>query len=324
MNRFQRFLQSHHCSEVHQFLVLEAIGRIRSSPGRRLMPWLLRYHRDLLRGVLDPDHRFRDFHNHVLHVTEGFWGGAPRVAHQWYDRLESKLAEERFPDVAHAAGVLCHYLIDVINPLHTINQEREAQIHYAFEISLQVNLRRIQNRATELAIHTPIRLSTHRAWLGSLMMHASKLAYRRSASLINGFDLGKGLHDPESALDHAAIDSLAELFELTVTTMVSVLERAAEQFESEFGYPIPKCHWRWGWAPAIWHIPGSLFSKLFSTRARYARLIEMEEELIRRGRLVESLPAEVDIKQRVHAVYHAERRRALVRRKTDRPRRRAG
>ena len=156
------------------------------------------------------------------------------------------------------------------------------------------------------------------------MMHAAKLAYRRSSTLIKDFDLERGLNDPESALDDTSMDALAELFELAVTAMVSVLERAAEQFENEFGFPIPKCYWRWGWVPAIWHVPGSLIGKLFATRTRYATLIQMEGELLRRGRLVESLPAEVDIKQRVHAVYHSERRRSSDLRKAVRPRRRAG
>ncbi|MEM6472029.1 MAG: zinc dependent phospholipase C family protein [Planctomycetota bacterium] len=323
MNRLIKFLRRMHCIEAHQTLVLEALERIQTPAGLRLRPWLLLYHRDLLRGVLDPDVRFRDFHNHVLHVAEGFWGGGPRVAHQWYDRLEKELGAEKFPEVAHAAGVLCHYIVDVINPLHTVNHFDEANVHFAFETSVQSNLPAIRKRATELGLHASIRLSSQPAWLGSLMMHAAKYAHRRSAKLIADFPLQTGLENPERALDSDSIERLAELYELAVSTVARVLERAAEQFESDSGFPIPHCHWRWAWLSAVWHVPGSAIRKYGFLRGVKRQLSQMSEEIESRGRLVESLPAEVDIKQRVHKVYHCERRRAYQARKTIRPRRRA-
>ncbi|MEO1617107.1 MAG: hypothetical protein AAFV88_14745 [Planctomycetota bacterium] len=310
MNRLRRFIGRFHCIEAHQSLVIDGLRRIDSPAGQRLTPWLLRYHRDLLRGVLDPDRRFRDYHNHVLHVSEGYWGGAPRVAHQWYDRLERELSAERFRDVAHAAGVLCHYLIDVINPLHTVHSPYEAAVHFAFELSVQQSLPRIRQRVNELGIRTPIQISSKPGWLGSLMMHAARLAHDRAGVLLSRYAFDVGLRKPSRALDPTSIDLLAELHELATTAIAVVLERAAEQFERESGFPIPHCYWRWAWPTAIRRVPRSLVQK-----ARYAggcrrQLCLMAQELDEHGVLKETLPAEVDIKQRVHAVYHSERRLA--------------
>ena len=76
------------CCSTHQLFALDALPLVQTDAGKRLVRLLLRHHHRYLAGATDPDLRFRDFQNHVVHVTDGYWGGAPRVAHQWYDRLQ--------------------------------------------------------------------------------------------------------------------------------------------------------------------------------------------------------------------------------------------
>ena len=103
MDRLHSLVRSAHAIGTHQRLVVDALPHVKSAAGHRLVRWLLYHHRSMLRGAVDPDERFRDFHNHILHVADGYWGGAPRVAHQWYGRLVTHLIAERFDRAAHAA-----------------------------------------------------------------------------------------------------------------------------------------------------------------------------------------------------------------------------
>ena len=68
------------CRSTHHKFALDALKRLDADLRE---PWLhafLLHHEDYLRGAKDPDDRFRDFTNHVLHVGEGGWGGAIAVA----------------------------------------------------------------------------------------------------------------------------------------------------------------------------------------------------------------------------------------------------
>ena len=50
--------------------------------------WLdlfVRYFEVYLEGSKDPDTKFKDFRNHVIHVSENYWGGAVGQAQKWYD-----------------------------------------------------------------------------------------------------------------------------------------------------------------------------------------------------------------------------------------------
>ena len=130
------FLQRLHCSSTHHYFALDALPLVQTPGGKRLVRVLLRHHERYLRGATDPDTRFRDYQNHVIHVKDGYWGGAPRMAHKWYDRMQRYLRTNRFSDAAHAAGVLSHYFTDSFQPLHTEHSELERVLHRPIEYSI--------------------------------------------------------------------------------------------------------------------------------------------------------------------------------------------
>ena len=257
---------------------------------------------------MDPDDRFRDYHNHLLHVRDGYWGGAPRVAHQWYDRLQKYLRAERFRDAAHAAGVLSHYVTDVIQPLHTISNDREAVIHRPLEWSIDQSYDRIIQKWHDDELKVSIQLSDSPGWLGSLMMHAARYAHERSDQIVRRYRFQEGVRNPQDGLDEPSIDSLAELFGLAITAVSLVLERAAEETESYTGYPIPECHCGWALVGALVRAPINLWKKRLRRRLETISVQSLADEYFRTGTLSQWLPAEVDVKRRVIAIHNDEKR----------------
>lgn len=314
MNRLHRIIRNVHCLGTHQRFAVDALPMIQSDAGKRFSAWLLYYYRSFLRGAIDPDVRFRDYHNHVLHVRDGYWGGAPRVAHQWYERLQKYLRAERFRDAAHAAGVLSHYVTDVIQPLHTISSDREALVHRPMEWSIDQSYDRIVENWHHDGLKVVIRLSDGPGWLGSLMMHAADYACERSDLLVRRYRFQEGVREPADGLDVRSIDCLAELFALAITSVSQVFDRAASEAESYTGYALPACRCRWAMVGATARVPFTMWKRHVRRRVESVSIEALAEEYFRTGKLTKWLPAEVDIKRRVIAIHHDECRRAAHRR----------
>lgn len=83
-----------------------------------------------------PDNEFKDSKDRVLHVADGYWGGAPEKVVSWYDMLVAALREQRWSDAVYSAGVLSRYYTDPQQPLHTGQSEAENNIHRAIEWSI--------------------------------------------------------------------------------------------------------------------------------------------------------------------------------------------
>lgn len=304
----QTIIRRLHCFRTHQRFAIDALPMIESKAGQRLVRWLQYYHRSYLAGAIDPDVRFRDFHNHVLHVRQGFWGGAPRVASQWYQRLQKYLRAERFRDAAHAAGVLTHYITDVTQPLHTISSEPEALIHRPLERSVERSYDLIHAKWQQERIVARIQLSDCSGWLGSLMMHAAHRSSSYCEDLVGRYRFQEGVKDPISGFDERSLTLLAELFAIAVTSVAVVLDRAAVEAESYTGYPLPEIQPNWTLAGSILRSPVSLWKQQRRRRSENRCVRELAREYFRTGKLTEWLPPEVDIKQRVIKIYQSERR----------------
>ena len=308
MNRLHAIIRKTHCLGTHHRFAIDALPMVQSDAGKRLTAWLLYYHHSYLRGAIDPDERFRDYHNHVLHARDGYWGGAPRVAQQWYDRLQKYLRAERFSDAAHAAGVLSHYVADVIQPLHTISSDREALIHRPMEWSIDQCYDRILQTYYDEDMQVVLQLSDRPGWLGALMLHAARFANQRSDMLVRRYQFQEGVRNPCDGFDDRSVTCLAELFGLTLTSWAQVLQRAAADSESYTGYPIPECQFGWAMIDATLRLPIVLWKRQSRCRVEAASVKALAEEYFRTGKLTQWLPAEVDIKRRVIAIHDDEKR----------------
>lgn len=314
MTRLQKIVRRNHAIGTHQRFAIDALEAIEGEAGKRLGRWLLRHHRAYLRGAIDPDVRFRDFHNHILHAREGFWGGAIRVAEQWHDRLRRHLNAERFREAAHAAGVLSHYVTDMLQPLHTATDLRETLVHRPLEWSIESCYDSIMDARDRMQVRVEIQLSRRQNWLGELMIESARLAEQRFDLLVRHYRFQEGVNDPRSGLDDVAMESVAELFAVAVNAWARVLERIATEREEESRYQIPTCHLGSATAHALVTVPYAVWRRRLRRQFQTIAIRGLADEYFRTGQLRENLPAEVDIKQRVIKVYHDERRREIRRR----------
>ncbi|WP_164100478.1 DUF4332 domain-containing protein [Candidatus Laterigemmans baculatus] len=222
-------LRAAHCRSTHHLFAIDALRHVRSEPGHRLARLLLRYHSRYLSGACDPDTRFRDFQNHVVHVADGNWGGAPQSAQQWYGRLQQLLRDQRYSDAAHAAGVLSHYFTDPLQPLHTGQSDREAIVHRPLEWSIFHSYDTILARWRDDSFRIVFRLSTRSDWLSSAVIRGAELAHQSFETLVETYDLDAGRDDPRKGLSEAALDTLAELCGVAIVGWARVLDRAATE-----------------------------------------------------------------------------------------------
>ena len=171
-------------------------------------------------------------------------GAAPRVAHVWYDRMLQSLREDNYADAAHAAGVLSHYFVDPLQPLHTMQCARGRVIHRPLEWSVCQTYDEILRRWIESDIRIVFQLSRGPGWLGEAIMHGARYAYHQYDRLIQEFDLEAAAVYPPDGLNHQLRMTLAGLFGLSITGWARVLERAASDAESIRRKPLPDAYRR--------------------------------------------------------------------------------
>jgi len=307
MNPLLSILRAAHCRSTHHFFAVDALPLVTTDAGQRLTKTLLRYHDAYLRGAKDPDTRFRDFQNHVVHVTDGYWGGAPRVAHQWYDRLQKYLRAKRWSDAAHAAGVLSHYFTDPIMPLHTQQSNREKVLHRPIEWSVTKSYSTIMKMWDRERMKIVFEMSDQPGWLGEAILHGARHANQYYFPLIDTYDLGRGRRKPQEGLSLIARQALAELFGLAVTGWARVIERAAADAESATGQPLPSPSAPLAMILATARVPMRLWIRNLDHGHERRAVEALIDEFQRTGEVKQNLSNEVDIVHRVIKVYEDEK-----------------
>ncbi len=308
MSPILSLLRTAHCRSTHHYFAVDALSLVQTDAGKRLKSQLLYYHDRYLRGAKDPDIRFRDFQNHVVHVTDGYWGGAPRVAHLWYDKLQRYLRNDQFADAAYAAGVLSHYFTDPLQPLHTQPSVREKILHRPIEWSITKSYQAIYRIWREDDLRIVVQLSGEPGWLGEAILHGARFANRKYQLLLDQYDLQSGLQDPASGLNAELRESIAELFGLSITGLARVLERAAADAEATRQAPIPTAGTAVPMLVAALCAPARLWQRRIEHRRQRLAVQAMIDEFRRTGTLTDHLPAEVDIVHRVTQIYQDEKR----------------
>jgi hypothetical protein len=306
MNPLITILRASRCRSTHHCFALDALPLVQTDAGTRLARQLLRHHDRYLRGAIDPDIRYRDFQNHVIHVCEGYWGGAPRVAHQWYDRLQRYLCSDRLGDAAHATGVLSHYFTDVLQPLHTGICERERFLHRPIEWSVFAAYDAILNAWRDDELRVVFQLTDRSEWLGEAMLHGARFAHRKRQLLLDHYDVERFCEDPAGSLNGHCRAALAELFGLAITGVARIIERAAADAEAIRNKPLPSTPLALPTISALLDGPKDCLATWLTSRRRRRAVEQLLDEQRRLGRLETALPTEVDIVHRVVQVHHDE------------------
>jgi len=314
MSPLLSILRAAHCRSTHHFFAIDSLRLVQTGPGMRLRGILLKHHEKYLEGSKAPDVRFRDFQNHVIHVQDGYFGGAPRLAMLWYDRLMGHLVASRWEDAAYAMGVLSHYFTDPLMPLHTAQSEREALVHRPMEWSICKSYDRILKRWTEDELRLVFQLGDGDGWLGEAILKGARFANRSYKRLVESYNVDLGVENPVAGLDQDAIETFAALFGLAITGLARIIERAAGEAETRCGVTLPKVGLNLSSLLAVLQIPEQLWLRRIGNREEREAIEAIITEYRVTGKVVQNMPAEVYIKQRVMQVREREAQWSATRR----------
>lgn len=306
-NLLLTILRAAHCRSTHHHFAIDALPLVGTPAGERLVGHLLRHHHRYLAGAKDPDTRFRDFQNHVIHVDDGYWGGAPRVAHQWYDRMQRYLRTDRWSDAAHAAGVLSHYFTDPIQPLHTAQTPVEKVLHRPIEWSVTKSYSTLFNQWQNDPSRTVFQLSDSPGWLGEAILTSARVAHEHYETLLDHYDLKAGRSDPPSGLDGVSRGCLSQLIGLCVTGWARVIERAAYDAEQSRSEPIPRQGTTLGMVLAGIRVPHQSWIRRIEHRLEQKKITALIDEFEATGKIEKNMPSELRIMEKVRHIYTKER-----------------
>jgi hypothetical protein len=217
-------LRAVHCRSTHHYFAIDALDRIQTPGGRRLASVLLTHYSEYLLGAKAPDTKFKDFQNHVIHVSDNQWGGAPQACEIWLARAIEAMHESDWRGAAYALGVLSHYFTDPLMPLHTAQHPSESIVHRPLEWSICKAYDSISRKCTN---QVSFPLESGSAWMRTAVLTGSAIAHPHYLPLIEFYDLKKGVADPPQGLDARSRAILTELFDYVLTGWARVLERIA-------------------------------------------------------------------------------------------------
>lgn len=222
-----RLLKSSACRSNHHRLAVDALVHLRGTDGELWRNLFLHHHVEYLKGAKAPDEVFKDFKNHVLHVREGDWGGAPAAAREWYRRTVRALAQQDWPQAVYSAGVMSHYVVDPVQPFHTGQTEEEGIIHRAVEWSLSQTYDQLQLiLVQDLDGYPDVPIPSGNDWLEQMVKGGAKLSNPHYETLIDHYNFALGVKKPELGLDQEIKDVVARLIGHATIMLARILERA--------------------------------------------------------------------------------------------------
>jgi predicted flap endonuclease-1-like 5' DNA nuclease len=281
-----RIVYAAHATGTHHKLALDALRHLANPDAERWQRLFLKHAELYMQGSKAPDNEFKDFKNHVLHVRDGYWGGALEKAGKWYGELTETLARGDWEQAVWTAGVLSHYVTDPVQPFHTGQSEAENSIHRAAEWSVSKSYDDL--RARGLATGTPFLVTTSEGpnWLRELVLSGAEKANLHYETLIAHYDLHKGVSDPPAGLDDLSRRILGELVVHAAAAFAAVLDRAF----AEAGREPPEVSLALDTVLAAVRIPAKTLAKRLADAEDRRIVAAMYDELTATGRVDATLP----------------------------------
>jgi hypothetical protein len=219
------------CKSTHHKLALDALRYLRGPDATHWQKLFLKHYERYLTGSKAPDTQFKDFRNHVLHVRDNYWGGAPRTARKWYRCLIDDLRAHDWGEAAFSAGVLSHYYTDPIQPFHTGQSSAESKIHRAAEWSITKSYDTLRDILEHEKLAPTFETPSGDDWLEAMVIAGAEFANPHYEELIERYDFERGVKDPPSGLDTESRRILAPLIGHAAIGFARILERAFEEAE---------------------------------------------------------------------------------------------
>jgi hypothetical protein len=287
MNLLELVIIAHRCRSTHHFIAFDALQLLQGEDAGDWKNLLLKHHTNLLKGAKAPDSEFKDFHNHVLHVEEGEWGGARDAAMEWYGKAVEALREKKWGKAAYALGVLTHYYADPIQPFHTAQSEEEGAIHRALEWSIAKSRDTIK-ALIDVRGYPYVHAGSETGFVADMVLAGAKYSNPHYQTFIDHYDLHKGVANPPEGLDQTLLDILADLVAYATAGVAVLFERAF----AEAGVKPQKVDLDLPGYFAALDIPIRRITKRMAD-ARDRKTVEaMYEEFVETGKVVKNLPAD--------------------------------
>jgi len=224
-------LYAAHARSTHHKLALDALHHLQHPLRESWQDHFLSHYPRYLAGAKDPDDRFKDFRNHVLHVRENLWGGAIPTARKWYQQALEEFRRRNWSEAVYSAGVLSHYFTDPVQPFHTHQSQAETNIHRAFEWSTTKSYEQLRNLLDQRFGYPVVEVSEEEDWLEDLIERGARLSHKFYEPLIDHYDFYRGSRNPPEGLDEFCRVSLARLIGWAVVGYARVLDRLFTEVE---------------------------------------------------------------------------------------------
>ena len=296
MSLLERVVRAHRCRSTHHYIALDSLSLIGGEQGEAWKAIFLVHHEHFLEGAKAPDAKFKDFKNHVCHVNEGLWGGAPGKAMEWYARSVELLRAKKWSKAAYALGVLSHYYADPIQPFHTGQTEEEGVIHRAVEWSI-ARSRDAIDELIEANGYPDIRVPAGPGFVADMVVEGATLSNTFYHTFIDHYDLERGVSHPPSGLDDTMREGIAELVAYATAGFAALLTQAVE----EAAVAPPKARLTLQGYIETLDIPLRwITAKLADVNDR-AQVERMYKEFKKTGKVIKNLPEDDKIIRKKHA-----------------------
>ena len=285
MSLLFRIIYAAHANGTHHKLALDALNAMQGPNADAWRKVFLKHAGKFLEGSKAPDTTFKDFKNHVLHVGENYWGGAPEKVTEWYQTTVAALQAGQWEDAAYAAGVLSHYYTDPVMPFHTGQTEAENSIHRATEWSINRSYDSLRKIGEAKFAGLEVTAPEGAGWLKDMSCNAAEFSHKYYEKLIAHYDIHKGAVRPEEGLDDIARNIVAELLMYAANGYGHLLDRAV----AESGVAAPQVSLSVDTVLATLKIPQKWLEKKL-TNAEDRKIVQaMYDELKATGRVDQTL-----------------------------------
>jgi len=221
------------CRNTHHKLVMNSLLHLQCPDAEGWVSMFVEYFEDYLEGSKAPDNDFKDFRNHVLHVSDNFWGGAAGKTRKWYAETVSHLKMGEWRDAVYSAGVLSHYYMDPIMPLHTGQTEEEGVIHRACEWSINKSFNHLIDQLEANTGYPEVKLPEGDDWITKAVHQGAQHGHQHYQTFIDHYNIKVGKKDPPAGLDPTLKKITAELLGYASVGFARILERAFKEADSQ-------------------------------------------------------------------------------------------
>lgn len=221
------------CRSNHHRLAVMALEHLQSDGAEQWRNVFLKHRDAYLEGAKAPDEVFKDFKNHVLHVRDGDWGGAPQAAREWYSRTVRALRAKDWQHAAYAAGVMSHYVVDPVQPFHTHQTEEENAIHRAVEWSLSKAFPEMLLILTQELGFPDVPVPESADWLERMVRNGALISNKHYETLIDHYNFEVGRKRPVEGLDQEMKDVVAALMGYASVMLARILDKAIAEAQAE-------------------------------------------------------------------------------------------